>query len=155
MRQSRSAEAASRRLDFLGGHPICMADGCDWVFAGPKEVAEDKSPLCAEVKALLGEIDEAEDEADRRRGEMALAIHLLARNYNLAPADYARLLAFSAGDPRLTKLQDSFRVLAHRNADALRPREGASAPSVPSRSRFLSFRLRRAPGDVGRSTGAC
>src|SRR5690242_7891870 len=87
-----SPESVHRRPDFLGGLPVRLADGQDWAFAGPRELSRADESLRGEVHGLLGAIAWAEDEADRLRGELALAIALLAANYDLAPADYARLL---------------------------------------------------------------
>src|SRR5690242_4889167 len=86
------AEAERRRPGFLGGLPIPLADGQDWAFAGPREAAAAGPADRAAVADLLRGIDEADDHADHLRGELALAIHLLGLNYDLSPADYARLL---------------------------------------------------------------
>ncbi len=145
------SEASFRRPDFLGGLPVRLADGGEWVLAGPREVAQGEPALRVAVVALLGEIDEAEEEADQLRGELALAIHLLARNYDLEPADYAGLLAFSPDDPRRADLRESFRALARRHADELGSRAGTCAPTKGRRFPFPPFHQRRTPGEVGRS----
>jgi hypothetical protein len=100
---SPPSEAGFRRPDFLGGRFVRLADGRGWAFPGPSEIAAAGQTLGAEVMALLVGIAEAEDEADRLRGELALAIRLLAINYDLSSADYSRLLSSppaARGSPR-------------------------------------------------------
>lgn len=121
---------------------IRLADGGEWEFDGPAEVAGRGAQEVAVVRALVQAIAESEDAAERRRGELALAIRLLSRRYRLTPDDYSRLLTFSPDDPRGTKAQDAFRVLARLHAETLRP--AVAAPAAPSRGFFFPlFRLRR------------
>ena len=148
---SPPSEAGFRRLDFLGGRFIRLADGREWAFPGPSEIAAAGQTLGAEVMALLVGIAEAEDEADRLRGELALAIRLLAINYDLSPADYSRLLSSPPGSPGIAEMQMSFRDLAHRHAQALESRE---APTVSQGRRFHwpTFRRHRlAPRRAGQA----
>jgi hypothetical protein len=146
---SPPSEAGFRRLNFLGGRFVRLADGRGWAFPGPSEIAAAGQTLGAEVLALLVGIAEAEDEADRLRGELALAIRLLATNYDLSPADYSRLLSSPPGSLEIAEMQMSFRDLARSHAQALEPRE---APTVSQGRRFHwpTFRRHRlVPGRVG------
>ena len=149
------AEAERRRPGFLGGLPIPLADGQDWAFAGPREVAAAGPADRAAVADLLRGIDEADDHADRLRGELALAIHLLGLNYDLSPADYARLLTGTPTDPWFAPLQSYFHDLARRHAEALGPRPEATAGDQGRRFRFPMFRPhRRVAREAGRSKTA-
>ena len=85
---------------------------------GPAEVTAAHDPDCeATVAAVL----EAEDEAERLRAELALAILLLATNYDLAPSDYGALLDYPPGDPALAAVQRAFHDLAMDYVRAGRP----------------------------------
>jgi hypothetical protein len=149
---NRQPETQFRRSDFLGGLAVRLADGRGWFFAGPGEISASGEPLRAEVEALLTEIAEAEDEADRLRGELALAIRLLSLNYDLTPDDYSRLLACPAGQPGLSELQIAFRDLALRHAQGLRPREEVPTATHGRLFRLLTFRPpHRAREGVGSS----
>jgi hypothetical protein len=69
---------------------------------------------------LLRGIIESEDAADCRRAELALAIFLLSRNYDLVPGDYRDILGFAPGDPALGEMQRSIHDLAIDQIRALR-----------------------------------
>jgi hypothetical protein len=133
----------------LGGRFLGSADGRGWAFPGPNEIAAAGQAVGAEVMALLVGIAGAEDEADRLRGELALAIRLLATNYDLSPADSSRLLSSTPDRPGIAEMQMRFRDLARRHAQALQPRE---ALTVSQGRRFhwpTSRRHRLAPGRAG------
>lgn len=102
-----SDEARRRRKGFRDGRLIRLADGHSWTFPNPTDEPPEP-PLVALVRAVF----EAEDRPDRLRCELALAINLLARNYDLSSADYRTLLRFPAGSPDLEQAQASFHALA-------------------------------------------
>ena len=120
---SPPSEAGFRRPDILDGRFVRLADGRGWAFPGPSEIAAAGQAVGAEVRALLVGVAEAEDEADRLRGELALAIRLLATNDDLSPAGHSRLLSSTPDRPGIAEMQMSFRDLARRHAQALKPRE--------------------------------
>jgi len=131
-------ELTLRRPDFRPGTPIRLADGQAWTFPAPtalepinegrasnQRLSHDE----AEYDALLAGVLEAEDVPERLRAELALAIHLLGRNYDLDPADFSRVLEFPPGDPDLAARQHDFHNLA---VDHL-GRHSRRSPSLPVR----------------------
>jgi hypothetical protein len=127
-------EKSLRHPDFLEGLPIRLADGQMWTFPtppAPRDVDAGESPGAAvtpfdsDQEALVTAVLEAEDRAERLRAELALAIHLLARNYRLEPADFRALLEFSPGDPALAAMQGAFHDLALEHIRSLRPADPA------------------------------
>lgn len=91
--------------------PIALADGQAWHFPRP---TIDVFPAFRDDGAvelagrpsfgpayddLIDAFHQAATPADQLRALFALAIDLLGRNYDLAPADFTRLLRFRGGDP--------------------------------------------------------
>lgn len=118
-------EMALRRPEFRPGISIRLADGQFWTFpapSSPERAGEGgasgpgHSQPDSEYDDLIGGVLEAEDEVERLRAELALAIHLLGKNYDLEPADYGRVLEFPPGSPALTALQCDFHALAVAHA---------------------------------------
>jgi hypothetical protein len=117
-------ELALRRRNFMSGLPIQLADGQPWEFPIDLSIAtslpdehsvsrsSDEVALRTEVRALLEAVATAEDEHDRLKSELALAICLLTRNYHLEASDLQELLECGAGDPRTRTMQQSFHELA-------------------------------------------
>jgi hypothetical protein len=93
-------ERARRQPSFRPGRTIELADGQRWTFPAPPKGSEWNSapfgPACA---GILRAIVEAEDNAEARRAELALAIYLLGHNYRLSPADFERVLGPSEHSP--------------------------------------------------------
>src|SRR4051794_36661563 len=93
-------ERLNRRSDFRPGWPIRLADGRDWSLPGPPArgsqggVTAGAPVFEPDYEALLEALRDPEDEADRLRCELALAICLLGRNYDLGPDDFDALLDF-------------------------------------------------------------
>jgi hypothetical protein len=123
-------EVALRRPDFRPGPPVRLADGGWWTFPALPERAEtgvvDFGPDYAAAVVAIGE---AEDEAERLRAELALAICLLTRNYDLAPDALCALLDCRPGDRALAAMQEAFRRVAQghllssrSSADVVTPR---------------------------------
>jgi hypothetical protein len=123
-------EKSLRRPDFLPGIPVLLADGQSWSLppapdrsdpgtaeGGPAAAAEGGAPVLDDEATLTAILD-AEDEAERLRAELALAIALLARNYHLTPADYQEILGGDSGSPVIATLQ---RTLHHVALEHVRP----------------------------------
>ena len=91
-------EAVTRRSLFYQGRKIKLADGQSWIFPSASvESGADFTLLGPDYRLLLRAVREAEDEAETRLSELALAIFLLGCNYELSPIDYQRLLGFPSG----------------------------------------------------------
>lgn len=82
---------------------------------------------------MLAAVFEAEDAAERLRAELALAIGLLRTNYDLAPADYARLLSFPPDDPAGAAFRQAIHELALEHAGAWRAAPAPVAGSIRTR----------------------
>ena len=109
-------ESTRRRHDFLPGSLIHLADGQRWTFPDPGEAAE----FGPDHAALINAVCEAEDESERLKAELVLAIFLLCRNYELSPDALSALLIYASGDPALAELQEAFRRPAREHARASR-----------------------------------
>jgi hypothetical protein len=160
-------EFTLRCQDFHPGSLIRLADGQRWTFpAAPGRVTPGgavpggEAGFGRDYAATVAAVREAEDEAELLRAELALAICLLGRNYDLTPAALFDLLGHAPGVPALTATQEAF----HRVAlDHVR-RAGASADTTPheprvqvvpatpkpqaSRKRFLSAFLHHYRGRI-------
>jgi hypothetical protein len=121
-------EQALRRPDFVEGTRIRLANGHDWSFPDQPPHPEDH-----ELIAILQAIAEAEDEPERLRGELALAILLLSRNYDLSPGDFQAILSFAPGDPTLIEMQRAVHELASRHSRDLQylSRPKSNSPPLP------------------------
>ena len=106
-------EAVTRRSLFYQGRKIKLADGQSWIFPSASvESGADFTLLGPDYRLLLRAVREAEDEAETRLSELALAIFLLGCNHELSPIDYQRLLGFPSGAPELVEVQQEFHRLA-------------------------------------------
>jgi hypothetical protein len=114
-------EQALRSPTFEEGTRIRLADGQAWSFPDHPPYREDD-----EHQLVLTAIGEAEDESERLRAELALAILLLSRNYNLTPADFEAILGYAPDDPALGQMQQAVRELATQQCQALRRLSDAS-----------------------------
>lgn len=105
-----------RRADLLPGVQVCLADGRSWTLPRPieRKMAEGAVTFGPEYVTLVAAVAEAEvgGEEERLRAELAFGIFLLARNYNLAPADYWSLLSFPSGSRGLPVLQEALHEVA-------------------------------------------
>jgi hypothetical protein len=125
-------ERALRRQDFLHGTPIRLADGQWWSFPAPTEAIGAGHPDYDDTVAM---IPEAEDEVERVRAELALAICLLERNYDLPPGGLLALLCYAPDNPALAEVQRAFRRVAHEHVIQPRPLADPFAPrEVPGRT---------------------
>jgi hypothetical protein len=128
-------EQALRRPAFSEGLRIRLANGQAWSLPDQPPYKEDLEHL-----AVLREITEAEDAPDRLRGELALTIYLLSRNYDLLPDDYRVILEFAPGDPALAEMQAAVHDLANEQIRVLR-RLADSGPSGPARLPNTHWRI--------------
>ena len=127
MRRPMLNEKDLRRTGFRSGVSIDLADGQSWVFPMPAERPElVDGGLAAdpEFLDLLDAIREAEDRAEMLRAELALAIHLLDRNYDLGPRQLQRLFEFDREGPTQSEAQHAFHELAVQAFRGVRPAGG-------------------------------
>ncbi len=116
-----TAVVSHRRSLFRQGKPIHLADGQMWIFPAPPRGAEwNAAPFGADYQGIIAAIMEAEDEPERLRGELALAIFLLSQNYRLAPNDYQLLLGSTPDSLETTDWQLAFREIAQDHLAAYR-----------------------------------
>lgn len=122
-------ERAYRLQGFLQGALIRLADGQLWMFPPPPASpgatcndATDGGALGSDYVALLKVVREVDDLTERLRAELALAIHLLAKNYELNPEDYQELFGWASGSPELIAGQQAFHVLASTHLDSFSAR---------------------------------
>ncbi len=88
-------EQSKRRSTFEAGEWIRMADGQLWAFVLAPTGKDWKNESSAdEVNGLIKAIEEADSPHELEMAELAFAIYLLRRNYELAPIDYEKLLSF-------------------------------------------------------------
>lgn len=131
-----------RRPDFRRGDPIRLADGGTWMFAPPPgysavdDAGTDADRPDPGYVAALEAVACAEDDAERLRAELGLAIDLLARNYDLRPEEYQRLLIFTPGGEALAEVQRAFHQLASDHLRRFRPPQPRSGrgPRADSRT---------------------
>lgn len=119
-------EQALRRPAFVEGTRIRLANGQDWSFPDQPLHPEDH-----ELIAVLRAIVEAEDESERLRGELALSILLLSRNYDLSPTDFQAILSYAPGDPALAEMQHVVHDLATRHSRDLLRLSNPNSNSLP------------------------
>lgn len=121
-------EMALRRSDFLPGVRIRLADGQEWTLPGapsgdpgPEAGGPEPDALGADYAGIVAAILEAENEAERRRAELALGIALLARNYRLAPSDFRAVLGACSGMSAAANVGLALHAVAREHVECLRP----------------------------------
>jgi len=109
-------ELSYRRSRFQPGTPICLANDQEWTFPAPTADSEFAVEAAeTEYLGLIHAIMEAEDQSDRRRAELALAIFLIGLNYQLSSTELANLFTFQPRSRELTDSQHAFRVAGSRS----------------------------------------
>ncbi len=93
-------EKARRRLTFVEGTKIRLADGQYWSLPGRWSECLDP-----EYDATFAAVFEAEDNSERLLAELALTILLLSRNYELTPEQFQEILSFPPNAPTLAEMQ--------------------------------------------------
>lgn len=132
-------EQALRLPDFREGVAACLADGQDWILAGPPQDDEEAADFGRDYEALVSAVLEASDLAERRLAELCLAIFLLGKNYDLSSADYEALLELPSGDQALVAMQEAFHEIAAAHVQNLQIRRQSQVdPSVHSQPLALS-----------------
>jgi len=142
-------ERSLRRPSFQDGAWVRLADGNLWSFPLPGSVCENRGASAdagQTLPGLVAAVCESEDRAELRRMELALAIHLLGRNYQLGPSEYQHLLDFPPDSPMLGAVQEAFHAVFLDHAACLPPRppgaEGCPPLPVASPVAFLFKALR-------------
>jgi hypothetical protein len=122
-------EVSRRRPDFRPGPSIRLADGWDWTIPAPPRVtAPEAEGFGPDYAATVAALESAEDRTERLRAELALAIYLLSRNYDLTPDDLYALLGFPPDDPALAAMQAAFHRIAREHLRSCRPADADGAP---------------------------
>jgi hypothetical protein len=108
-----------QRAGFQKGKPIRLADGQEWIFPDPEGAqgpfrSTEHDQYLGLIEALL----DAEDIWDRRRSELAFAIHLISQNYHLGAAELQLLFTFLENSPELAEAQAAFADLASEHIRA-------------------------------------
>jgi len=151
-------ENALRRPDFLPGRPIRLADGQRWTFplppgehcpgVGDGAAQEEVGTLFGYgYSATLAAVLEAADEFERLQAELALAIFLLGRNYDLSPVSFQEILCFEKSDPSLAAMQavlhnvtlEHIRFMQPDSSDDAAPEREADTPSTRERAAERRF----------------
>lgn len=103
-----------RHTDFLTARRIRLADGREWMFPAPagRGASHPNDDFGEGYLKLIEAIVEAEDGAEERMAELALAILFLGREHALTPAEYRYLLEFEPDSPELAEFQEAFHELA-------------------------------------------
>ena len=139
-------ERSLRRDDFGWGVPVRLADHQTWNFPTPGELVERNLPqgLAHEYFALTRGVVEADSLVDLTRAELALAIFLLNRNYEMTPAACFQVLGFAPDDPESRSAQQAVHVLAMDHVKACPalqvarpPAQSASPAARTPRASFL------------------
>jgi hypothetical protein len=121
------AEYTRRRAGFQNGEWITMADGQEWLFTNPPAPGVD-----AEYDGLVEGLLEAEDAAEARKFELAIAIFLLSRNYQPSPRDFEEIFCFGNNLAARDSAQEAISTLISSNLEPRRRRadNGWSSPGV-------------------------
>jgi hypothetical protein len=149
-------EHAYRWPDFIGGILIRLADGQLWSFPSPvapgvtRDGAANGGAFGPDFGVLLEAVWEADDETERLRAELALAIYLLARNYDLGPNDYQELLGWAPGSPELAAGQQAFHDLATTHLQSVPP----TLEHAPDQPRTITDKILRAVARLWRGSRA-
>lgn len=90
-------------------------------------------------QSLTRAIAESESRAEVLQAELALAIFLLGRNYEMSPAVCFQALGFAPGDSALTDVQEAIHSLAMDHVRARRSQVETRPAAPVARTRRLSF----------------
>lgn len=132
-------EKSHRREGFLPGTTVPLADGGFWILPSAPSKSIATTRFGTDYDSLLEAITVAEDEPERLRAELALAIHLLSLNYELEPEDYKAILAFPPNSSALHDAQHVFRSVAQEHIAIRRGVPGSSTPRRNWLSRLLGL----------------
>jgi hypothetical protein len=102
-------EKVRRRAGFQSGRWVRMGDRQQWMFPPPPAPGIDP-----EYDALSRIHQESEDADDERRIELAMAILLLSRNYDLMPDEYVAIFSFGTDPSAKSTAQAAISEVVHR-----------------------------------------
>jgi hypothetical protein len=137
---SRIDEQGLRREGFREGVPIALADGQAWHFprpvltfyptfegGGKPTFSDSRHTFGPKYDDLVEGFLASEDGYEEANGLLALAVDLLARNYDLRPEDFRALLPRMVGDLDNDVMWGAIADVALGRAP--KPTAGGSAPS--------------------------
>jgi hypothetical protein len=123
-------EKVRRRAGFQSGRWVRMGDRQQWMFPPPPAPGIDP-----EYDALSRIHQESEDADDERRIELAMAILLLSRNYDLTPDEYVAIFSFGTDPSAKSTAQAAISEVVHRDRKRLNIHLTMSRPGSQSRLR--------------------
>jgi hypothetical protein len=123
-------EKVRRRAGFQSGRLVRMGDRQQWMFTPPPAPGIDH-----EYDALSRIHQESEDADDERRIELAMAILLLSRNYDLTPDEYVAIFSFGTGPSAKSTAQAAISEVVRRDRKRLNVHLTMSRPGSRSRLR--------------------
>jgi hypothetical protein len=123
-------EKVRRRAGFQSGRWVRMGDRQQWMFPPPPAPGIDP-----EYDALSRIHQESEDADDERRIELAMAILLLSRNYDLMPDEYVAIFSFGTDPSAKSTAQAAISEVVHRDRKRLNIHLTMSRPGSQSRLR--------------------
>ena len=139
-------ERLSRRPSFRDGVKIRLADNQIWTLpAPPKQSEAEAASFGTEYIDIIQAFMDVNDDSERCRGELALAIYLLGYNYCLTPPDYESLLGFTSESPDATAAQSAFHRIAQEHIHSFLDASGISwnrtevAPTTGRFSRLIAW----------------
>lgn len=119
-------ERLHRRPEFEEGTPVPMADGQLWFL--PELPPSGTDPV---HDGIISAVLESEDESELKKSELALTIHLLAKNYELSPPQLGRILSFRGDSKRLAACQSAIHDMIFKRAHSVvhRPEKTLNPPT--------------------------
>lgn len=126
-------EYSARKPGLVEGVTVRLSDGGLWLLP-----LRDPGRIQPGYDELLAAVCEAEDRPEGLRAELALAVYLLDRNYDLSADQLLSLLSFPPGDPDLIALQEALHgVVLESLARLRRAGEIGKLPEDSSPERHL------------------
>ena len=123
-------EKVRRRAGFQSGRWVRMGDRQQWMFPPPPAPGIDP-----EYDALSRIHQESEDADDERRIELAMAILLLSRNYDLMPDEYVAIFSFGTDPSAKSTAQAAISEVVRRDRKRLNLHSTMSPPGSRTRLR--------------------
>jgi hypothetical protein len=123
-------EKFRRRAGFQSGRCVRMGDRQQWMFPPPPAPRIDP-----EYDALARIHQQSEDADDERRIELAMAILLLSRNYDLTPDEYVAIFSFETNPSAKSTAQAAISEIVRRDVQKLNVHSMMSRPGSRSRLR--------------------
>ena len=127
-------EKVRRRAGFQSGKWVRMGDRQQWMFPPPPAPGIDP-----EYDALSRILQESEDADDERRIELAMAILLLSRNYDLTPDEYVAIFSFGTDQSARSAAQAAISDVVRREPQNQRVNRLPTQPQPSTRRFYSSF----------------